>query len=186
MRKIIAAINMTLDGSFDHTSVDPDEEIHQHYADLLHSAEAILYGRITFELMRYWQDLVKHPSGEKSLDDFAIAMDRTPKVVFSRTLKTTGWESARLAARALEEEVLDLGKGSGKDIYVGSRSLIIQLLNHGLIDELQLCVHPVIAGGGRPLFQDLKDRTVLKLGKTKMFRSGAILLYYEPQHRRTQ
>src|SRR5690606_22128472 len=179
MRKIIAAINMTLDGSFDHTSVDPDEEIHQHYADLLRSADAILYGRVTFELMRYWQELVKDPSGDPSLDDFAAAMDRTPKVVFSRTLGYTDWDSARLATRSLEEEVLDLRQGSGKDIYVGSRSLIIQLMQHGLIDELQLCVHPVIAGGGPPLFHDLKDRTPLKLNKTKTFTSGAVLFYYE-------
>lgn len=186
MRKIIAAINMTVDGSFDHTSVDPDEEIHQHYTDLLRSADAILYGRITFDLMRYWQDLAKHPSGDPSLDDFATAMDRTPKVVFSHTLKTTDWDSARLATRSLEEEVLELRQGAGKDIYVGSRSLIIQLMKLGLIDELQLCVHPIIAGGGRQLFQDLKDRTTLKLDKTKTFRSGAVIFYYQPIDRKAR
>lgn len=186
MRKIIAAINMTLDGYCDHTAVDPDEEIHDHYADLLRDADMILYGRKTFDLMRYWRDLVKAPSGGKSMDDFATVMDRTRKVVFSRTLRSTDWDSARLSNRSLEEEALELRQGSGKDIYVGSRSLIIQLLKLGLIDELQLCVHPVIAGGGLPLFQDLQDRTLLKLNKTKTFKSGAVIFYYEPKHRKEQ
>ena len=89
MRKIIAAINMTLDGFCDHTVLLPDEEIHRHYTELLSDADAILYGRITYQLMQYWQALVKNPSGEKSMDDFAIAMDKIPKIVFSQTLKNT-------------------------------------------------------------------------------------------------
>ncbi|MDB5119038.1 MAG: bifunctional deaminase-reductase domain protein [Sphingobacteriales bacterium] len=108
MRKIIAAINMTIDGFCDHTAIIPDEEIHQHYADLLSNADAVLYGRITYQLMQYWQDLVKNPSGEKSMDDFAMAMDKIPKIVFSRTLKNTEWESAKLANRNIEEEILEL------------------------------------------------------------------------------
>ncbi|MCZ7615761.1 MAG: hypothetical protein M5T52_19985 [Ignavibacteriaceae bacterium] len=72
MRKIIAAINMTLDGFCDHTAIIPDEEIHQHYADLLSNADAVLYGRITYQLMQFWQTLIKNPSGEKSMDDFAV------------------------------------------------------------------------------------------------------------------
>ena len=75
MRKLIAAINMTIDGFCDHTVIIPDEEIRQHYADLLSNADAVLYGRITYQLMQYWQNLVKNPSGEKSMDDFAMAMD---------------------------------------------------------------------------------------------------------------
>lgn len=89
MRKLIAAINMTLDGFCDHTAVAPDEEIHQHYAELLDNGGAILYGRITYQLMQYWQPLIKNPSGEKSMDDFAVAIDKVPKIVFSRTLKNT-------------------------------------------------------------------------------------------------
>jgi len=73
MRKVIAAINMTLDGFCDHTAGIPDEEIHQHYADLLNNGGVILYGRITYQLMQFWQTLIKNPSGEKKMDDFAIA-----------------------------------------------------------------------------------------------------------------
>ncbi len=180
MRKIIAAINMTLDGFCDHTAGIPDEEIHQHYTDLLSNADTILYGRITYQLMEYWRTLLENPSDEKSMNDFAMAIDKIPKIVFSHTLKNVEWESAKMANRDIEEEVLELKQQSGKDILVGSRSLIIQLMKLNLIDEYQLCVHPVIAGSGLPLFENINDRTILKLIKTKTFSGGAVTLYYEP------
>ena len=185
MRKVIAALNMTLDGYCDHTAIIPDDEIHQHYADLLSGAGTLLYGRITYQLMEFWKTIVKNPTGNKAMDEFALIMDKVPKIVFSHTLKNVepiaiGWESAKLANRVLEEEVLELKQQSGKDIYVGSRSIIIQLMKLNLIDEFQLCVHPVIAGSGLPLFENLNDRTILKLIKSKTFSGGAIILYYEP------
>jgi dihydrofolate reductase len=183
MRKVIAAINMTLDGFCDHTAGIPDEEIHQHYTELLNEGGAILYGRITYQLMEYWQPLVKNPSGEKTMDDFAIAIDKIPKIVFSHTLKNVEWESAKLANQAIEKEVLELRQsrdGASRDILVGSRSLIIQLMKLNLIDEYQLCVHPVVAGSGLPLFENINERTILKLIKAKTFSGGAITLYYEP------
>jgi dihydrofolate reductase len=180
MRRIIAAINMTLDGFCDHTLITPDEEIHDHYRDLLRDADVILYGRITYNLMKFWQPLVTNPSGEKSMDDFAVAIDQVPKIVFSNTLKNTGWDSAKLADQTLEEEVLELKKQMGNDVLVGSRSLIIQLLKLHLIDEFQLCIHPVVAGDGLSLFENIYERTVLKLIKTKTFDGGAVTHYYEP------
>ncbi|HWB28597.1 MAG TPA: dihydrofolate reductase family protein [Chitinophagaceae bacterium] len=185
MRKVIAAINMTIDGFCDHTAGIPDEEIHQHYTELLNEAGAILYGRITYQLMEYWQPLVKNPSGKKTMDDFAIAIDKIPKIVFSHTLKTTGWESARLTNRAIEEEVLQLRQQPGRDILVGSRSLIIQLMKLNLIDEYQLCIHPVVAGSGLPLFENINDRTIFTLIKTKTFSGGAVALYYGPAKEKT-
>ena len=185
MRKVIGAINMTLDGFCDHTSIIPDEEIHDHYANLLGNGGTLLYGRITYQLMQYWQTLIKNPSGEKSMDDFAMVIDKIPKIVFSHTLKNTEWDSAKLSNRPLEEEVLELKQQSGKDILVGSRSLIIQLMKLNLIDEYQLCVHPVIAGKGLPLFENINDRTILKLIKTKTFSGGAVTLYYEPTNEKT-
>jgi len=182
MSRLIAAINMTVDGFCDHTAGIPDEEIHQHYTDLLNEGDAILYGRITYQLMEYWRPLVKNPSGEKPLDDFAMAIDKIPKIVFSHTLKNVEWESAKLANRSIEEEVLELKQSRGlgsRDIFVGSRSLIIQLMKLNLIDEYQLCVHPVVAGSGLPLFEKINGRKILKLLKTKIFNSGAIILYYK-------
>lgn len=182
MKKVIAAINMTLDGICDHTVGIPDEDLHQHYAELLDTAGVLLYGRTTYQLMQFWQTLLKNPSGQKSMDDFAMAIDKIPKLVFSQTLKNTGWDSAKLITKELEKEVLELKQQSesGKDILVGSRSLIIQLINLNLIDEFQICIHPMLEGKGLPLFDKIKDRTIFKLLKTKIFTSGAIVLYYEP------
>ena len=176
---------MTLDGFSDHTAISPDEEIHQHYASLLDDAGVALYGKITYQLMQFWQTLIKNPSDKKSMNDFAIAIDKIPKIVFSHTLKNTGWDSARLSDQAIEEEVLELKQQSGKDILVGSRSLIIQLMKLNLIDEYQLCVHPVVAGSGLPLFENINDRTILKLIKTKTLSGGAVTLYYEPTNEKT-
>lgn len=180
MRKIIAAINMTIDGICDHTAGIADEEIHEHYAELISKADSILYGRITFQLMEYWRNLLVNPSGEKSMDDFAIAINKIPKIVFSKTLQNVDWKTAKLAERSLEEEVVALKEQIGKDILIGSRSLIIQLIKLNLVDELQLCIQPVLQGSGMPLFENIEDRTLLKLVNTKTFKAGAIILYYEP------
>jgi dihydrofolate reductase len=99
--------------------------------------------------------------------------------VFSNTLNETGWNSATLVEKPIEEIVSELKKQKGKDIFIGSRSLIVQLANLHLIDEFQLCIHPVLIGTGLPLFDEIKERTVLKLLKTKTFSSGAIILYYQ-------
>ena len=184
MRKIIAAINMTIDGFCDHTAGIADDEIHQHYTDLLSNADTILYGRKTYQLMEYWRTLLENPSDKKSMNDFAIAIDKIPKIVFSHTLKNVEWETAKLANRDIEEEVLELKQsrnGGNKAILVGSRSLIIQLMNLNLIDEYQLCVYPVVAGSGLPLFENINDRTILKLIKTKTFSGGSVIHYYEPK-----
>ncbi|HEY0895162.1 MAG TPA: dihydrofolate reductase family protein [Sphingobacteriaceae bacterium] len=180
MRKIIAAINTTLDGFCDHTLVSPDEEVHRHYQKLLESAGVILYGRITYELMKFWQPLAQNPSGEKVMDDFAAVIDRIPKIVFSNTLKDTGWESAELSGKPLRESVEELRAQPGKDVCIGCRSLMVQLTNLRLIDEYQICIHPVVAGKGLPLFDKLNERTELKLLKSKPFSSGAVIHYYQP------
>ena len=180
MRKLIAAINMTLDGFCDHTAGIPDEELHQHYAELLGQGDAILYGRTTYQLMEFWRTFLENPSEEKSMNEFAKAIDNIPKIVFSHTLNNIEWESATIANRDLEETVLELKQKSGKDIFVGSRSLIIQLMKLSLVDEFQLCIHPVVAGNGLPLFENINHRTIFKLVKTKTFNGGAVILYYAP------
>jgi len=185
MKKVIAAINMTIDGFCDHTAGIPDEEIHQHYADLLNNADCLLYGRITYQLMEYWKSIAKNPTGDKSSDEFAVAIDKVPKIVFSHTLKSVEWHSAKLATKDIKKEVLELKQQAGKDIFVCSPSLIVALTKLNLIDEYQLCVHPVIVGSGLPLFKNINDKTILKLIKTKTFGGGAIILYYEPTNERT-
>lgn len=181
MRKVIAAFNMTLDGVCDHTTGVPSEDLHQHYSDLLDNTGIILYGRKTYELMQFWKTILQNPSGKKSMDDFAISIDKVPKLVFSSSLKDTNWNTAILSDKPLDEKVLELKKQSGKDISVGSRSLITQLLNSNLIDEFQICVHPIIEGKGLKLFDQIKDRIMLKFIKTKTLTSGSTVFYYEPK-----
>jgi len=187
MRKVIAAINMTLDGYCDHTSGVPDEEIHQHYADLVSNAGVLLYGRITYQLMEYWRTVLENPTGNSAMDNFAIAIDQTPKLVFSRTLNAIDWKTASLASQTLEESVITLRQQAGKDIYICSPSLIVALTQLNLIDEYQLCIHPMVAGGGLPLFKDISKHILFKLLKIKRFTGGAVILYYTPSslHNRT-
>ncbi|AFD08616.1 dihydrofolate reductase [Solitalea canadensis DSM 3403] len=183
MRKLIAAINTTLDGFCDHTALTVGDEVHQHYNELLKSVDTLLYGRITYQLMEsYWPTVVKNPTGNGPIDEFGVLIDNISKIVFSHTLKNVEWKNAKLAKGDIKEEILALKQQAGKDILVGSRSLIITLMNLNLIDEFQLCVHPVITAKGLPLFEHIHERINLKLLKTKTFiSSGAILLYYEPQ-----
>jgi dihydrofolate reductase len=182
MRKLIAAINMTLDGFCDHTATDPDDEILQHYNELLIDADILLYGRITYQLMEsYWPTVVKDPTGNKPTDEFAILIDNISKVVFSRTLKNVDWKNVTLAKGGIKEEVLALKQQAGKNIIAGSPSLIVTLMQLDLIDEYQLCVWPIILGNGLRLFKNINDRINLKLIKTKTFGSGSVILYYEPE-----
>jgi len=181
MRKLIAAINMTLDGFCDHTVMIADDELHQHYNELLSNADTLLYGRITYQLMEsYWPTVVKNPTGKKPTDEFAVLIDNIPKIVFSHTLKNVDWKNVKLAKGGIKEEVLELKQQAGKNILAGSPSLIVTLMQLDLIDEYQLCVQPIISGNGLRLFKNINDRINLNLIKTKIFGSGSITLYYEP------
>ena len=180
MRKLIAAMNMTLDGFCDHTSGIADDEIHQHYSELLLDADLIIYGRITFQLMEYWRSVVEKPTGNAATDGFAVTMDNIQKIVYSRTLDNVDWKGTELKRDIVKEEILGVKQQPGKNILVGSPSLIIQLGNLGLIDEYQLAIHPIVIGGGLPLFKNISERIDLKLLKTKTFQCGTVLLYYQP------
>ena len=129
--------------------------------------------------MEYWKSVVENPTGNKWTDDFAVTMDNIPKIVFSNTVKDVEWKTAKLATRGLEEEVLQLGQHEGKDILVGSPILIVSLTQLGLIDEYQLGIHPTILGTGLQLFKNIDDRVDLKFLKTKTFRCGVVIHYYE-------
>jgi dihydrofolate reductase len=184
MRKLIAAMNMTFDGFCDHTAMIADDEIHQHYNDLLDNAGLLLYGRITYQLMEsYWPAVVKNPTGNAPEDEFAVLIDNIPKVVFSRTLKNVDWKNTLLKKEIVKEEILELKRQPGKDILAGSPSLIVALTNLGLIDEYQIGVQPTILGDGLSLFDNIKDRIDLKLLRTKTFGCGAVTFYYEPAKR---
>jgi dihydrofolate reductase len=175
---------MTLDGFCDHTAGIADDELHEHYNALLNNADTILFGRVTYQLMESaWPAIVKNPTGNKPMDEFAALIDNINKVVFSNTLQNVEWKNVRLAEKSLKEEVLELKSRNGrsKPILVGSPSLITALTELGLIDEYQLCVHPVVLGKGLPLFNNIKGQINLNLLKTKTFGSGTVMLHYEPK-----
>ena len=183
MRKIVAAINMSVDGYCDHTAMNADDELHEHYSELLRNAGALLYGRITYQLMEsYWPTVVNTPTGNTATDEFAVLIDKVPKIVYSRTLKSVEWNNTQLKNEVNREEVLQLKQQDGKDMYVGSPSLIVALSNLDVVDGFQLCVHPVILGNGLPLFKNITNSIDLTLIDTKTFSSGSIVLYYE-RHR---
>lgn len=180
MRKLIAAINMTLDGFCDHTAGIADDEIHHHYTELLRDADIIIHGRITYQLMEYWRPFVDDPTGNRSHDEFAVAIDNISKIVYSKTLPSVDWRNTELKREIDKEEISELKQQPGKDILVGSRSLIVALANLGLVDEFQLGIQPIILGRGLPLFENITDRIDLKLVKTKPFGCGVVIHYYEP------
>jgi dihydrofolate reductase len=172
---------MTIDGFCDHTAATPDDEILEYFDELLRNADTLLYGRITYQLMEsYWPTVVKNPTGNKPTDEFAVLIDNISKIVFSHTLKNVGWKNVKLAKGGIREEVLALKQQAGNSIVAGSPSLIVSLMQLNLIDEYQLCVHPIILGNGLRLFKNINDRINLKLIKTKIFGSGSMTLYYEP------
>ena len=181
MRKLIAAMNMTLDGFCNHEAMSADEEIHQHYNELLSNADTLIYGRITYQLMEsYWPSVVKNPTGNKPMDKFAVLIDNISKIVYSRTLQHVDWKNTTLKKEVIQEEILELKQQTSKNIVVGSPGLIVALTHLDLIDEYQLGVQPTVLGSGLPLFKNIRDRIDLKLLKTKTFGCGAVMLYYEP------
>ncbi len=173
-------MNMTLDGFCDHTSMNADDEIHQHYTDLLRSGDAVLYGRKTYQLMVFWKSIVENPTGNPAMDDFAAAIEDIQKIVYSRTLEGVDWKNTELKRELVEDEILELKRQPGRDIFVGSPGLIIATAKLGLVDEFQLAIHPSVVGSGLPLFKNITDRIDLKLLRTKTFGCGAVLHYYEP------
>jgi dihydrofolate reductase len=183
MRNLIFSINVTMDGCCDHTKGIPHEVILEYFADLMRSADTLVYGRITYQLMvPYWPDMAKTKSGEtKAGNDFALAFDAVDNiVVFSRTLDKIESKKTRIVRSNLEDEILKLKQQPGKNILLGGVDLPSQLLHTGLIDEYRLVVAPILVGEGRRLFQHipLQERLPLKLVESKVIGPGFVELRY--------
>jgi len=183
MRNLIYAINITLDGCCDHTKGIPNDEILGYFADVMRNAGVIVYGRKTYELMvPFWPDVAKSNSGETAaMNEFAQAFDSVGQiVVFSRSMETAEGGKTRIVRTDLRDEILKLKQEPGKDISVGGVDLPSQLMKLGLIDEYHIVIHPVIAGRGRRLFDevDLPEQLHLKLAESKVLKSGYVALRY--------
>jgi dihydrofolate reductase len=185
MRKLIYAINLTLDGCCEHTKFSGDDEILEHFAVLMRDVGVLVYGRKTYELMvPYWPDIARKPSGEtRAAIGFARVFDALDKVVFSRSLAGAEGRNTRIVGTAPEEEIRKLKREQGKDILLGGVELPSQLIKAGLVDEYHFVVHPVIVGEGRRLLEgvSLKERLHLKLVESTTLNSGPVALHYSRQ-----
>ena len=183
MRKVIFAINITLDGCCDHTKMIADEELLEHYTQLLRDVDLQVFGRKTYQLMvPYWPDVAKDQSATKADKEFARAFDSIKRVVFSHSLDSAEGNT-RIVRTKLQDEIVRLKQEQGKDILVGGVSVPSQLIEFGLVDEYRFVVQPIIAGVGRRLLEGVRlpERLQLKLVESKVFRSGCVALRYLKQ-----
>src|SRR5215510_7369307 len=143
MRKVIFAINTTLDGCVDHTKGYADDETHEHFTQLLRQGDLLVYGRKTYQLMvPFWPEVARSQSMTKALNEFAQTFDGIKKVVFSRSLDSVDDRNTRIVRTDLHDEILRLKQEQGKSILVGGVSLPSQLIELGLVDEYVWRVSP--------------------------------------------
>jgi dihydrofolate reductase len=182
MRKVIMQIELTLDGfyagpkeEFDWFTLDP--EAWQFSFGLLSQIDSVLLGRKNYEgFASYWPTVATNPEASETDLAFSRWLDAVPKVVFSKTLDKVEWKNSRLIKDNLAEEVAKLKAQPGKDILIMNSASVAQAcIQHGLLDEFWLTIHPVTLGSGLALF---KDRVSLKLLSTKVFDSGQVFVHY--------
>ena len=183
MRKLIFAINISLDGCCDHTKLMAVEETHEYFMQFLRDVDLLVFGRKTYELMvPYWPDIAKSQSETKAENEFALAFDSINKVVFSQSLASAEGNT-RIVRANLQDEILRLKQEQGKNILVGGVDIPSQLIELGLIDEYRFVVQPIVAGEGRRLLEgiSLPEKLQLKLVESKFFKSGCVALRYLKQ-----
>ncbi len=179
MRKVIVSEYVTLDGVMEEPGTWSfqfwNDEAAKFKFDELFASDALLLGRVTYQgFAKAWPSMTDEQG-------FADRMNSLPKFVVSTTLKEVEWNNARLMKGNIAEEVSKLKQQPGQDILVsGSGELVHTLMQHDLIDEYRLMVHPVVLGSGKRLFRDGSDTTVLRLVDTKTFSSGVVVLTYQP------
>ncbi len=181
MRPLLYSINITLDGCCDHNAGSTDEELHRHATETLNRADALLFGRVTYEMM---ETAFRPPGQIGGMPDwmlpFARTIDSAKKYVVSSTLAHVDW-NAELVRGDLKEAVQQLKQQPGKGILTGGVKLPLALAEWGLIDEYQFVVHPRLAGHGPTLFAGLSKHVDLKLIDRLKFASGAVAMRYEPR-----
>ena len=184
MRPLRYSINVTLDGCVDHRAGFADEELHRFWAERLARADALLFGRVTYEMMRTawrWPANGLRPEGMAEwMEPFARAIDAAKKYVVSSTLEEVDW-NAELVRGDLGEAVHQLKTEPGNGLFVGGVKLPLALTELGLIDEYEFVVYPRIAGHGPTLLAGLSKYVDLKLISRREFGSGAVAMVYEPR-----
>ena len=181
------SINVTLDGCCDHREGIADEDLHRHAVENLERADALLFGRVTYEMMEAaWRG--PPPTGarpdwmEPWMEPFARTIDAARKYVVSSTLDRVDW-NAELVHGDLRTAVEQLKRESRKGLLTGGVTLPLALAELGLIDEYEFVVQPILAGHGPTLFAGLSERIDLRLVRRLEFGSGAVAMRYEPRPR---
>jgi dihydrofolate reductase len=179
------SINVTLDGCCDHRAGSTDEELHRYWAETLAQADALLFGRVTYEMMETaWRPVAETGVRPDWMPDwmepFARTIDAAKKYVVSSTLDRVDW-NAQLVRGDLGQAVQQLKRESGKGLFTGGVKLPLALAELGLIDEYEFVVHPRLAGHGPTLFAGLSKYIDLKLVSRLEFGSGAVAMRYEPR-----
>jgi dihydrofolate reductase len=185
MRPLRYSINVTLDGCCDHRAIPADEELHRHAIENFARADALLLGRVTYEMMEAaWRPParteVRPDWMEPWMEPFARTIDAAKKYVVSSTLDRVDW-NAELVHADLGEAVHQLKQESGKGLFVGGVKVAQALTELGLIDEYEFVVHPRLAGHGPTLFAGLSQHVDLTLVSRLEFGSGAVAMRYEPR-----
>ena len=179
MRPLRYSINVTLDGCCDHRAGVTDEELHRYWAESLAQADALLFGRVTYEMMEEaWRLSTRTVAMPDWTEPFARTIDAAKKYVVSSTLSQVDW-NAELIRGDLGQAVVQLKQEPGKGLFTGGVTLPLALAELGLIDEYEFVVHPRLAGHGPTLFAGLSKLVDLKLVDRTEFGSGAVALRYE-------
>ena len=181
MRPLRYSINVTLDGCCDHRAGIADEALHRHHTENLARADALIFGRVTYEMMEAaWRPSPAAPAMPDWTKPFARTIDAAKKYVVSSTLERVDW-NAELLRGDLGTAVQQLKREPGNGLFVGGVKLGLALTELGLIDEYELVVHPRIAGHGPALFAGLSKHVDLELMSRQEYGSGAIALRYQPR-----
>ncbi|WP_230194763.1 dihydrofolate reductase family protein [Streptomyces sp. NBC_00080] len=185
MGKIVLIMSMSLDGYIEGPDRDiswhqVDDELHQHFNDMVGELGALLSGRTTYELMAdYWPTADADPDTPATMVEFAAIWREKPKIVYSRTLAHADWNTT-IVRDVVPEEVALLKEQLGGDLGLSGADLVAEFLRHDLVDELRVYVHPVLVGRGKALFPhpDVSIPTVLRLTESHAFGNGVVLLRY--------
>jgi len=181
MRPLRYSINVTLDGCCDHRVGIVDEDLHRNAMENIAQADALLFGRVTYEMMEAgWRPPAPAGARPEWMEPFARTIDAAKKYVVSSTLERVDW-NAELLRGDLGDAVRELKRGSGKGLFTGGVKLPLALAELGLIDEYEFVVHPRIVGHGPTLFAGLSKVVDLRLVSRLEFGSGAVAMRYEPK-----
>ncbi|MGA2628406.1 MAG: dihydrofolate reductase family protein [Candidatus Bathyarchaeia archaeon] len=192
MGKLFTFMTISLDGFFEGRDHDiswhnVDDELNKFAIELLRETDTILFGRRTYELFEdFWPKAVDDPKISKDNLEKARLINNMNKVVFSKTLtkveERENWRNVKLIRDVNSEEIKRWKRESGKDLCIGGSNLALSFAQLGLIDEIRIMVDPIVLGEGTRLFEGIKDKLNLSLLKTRTFKSGNVLLYYQPKY----